>query len=130
MRAVDPSDPVSALSGGTQQRLLIARALALGPRLVLLDRPTRGVDIAAKAAIYASVARAARDGVSFLLFSDELEEYEELCDRIVLLDGPSGAVLRSWSQPERQASAAALEAALRSLPGTCRASAARPLCCC
>jgi len=73
------------LSGGNRQKVLLAKALLTGPRLVVLHNPTRGVDVAAKADIYALLARLAADGVAILLVSDELPELITMSDRILLM---------------------------------------------
>ncbi|GAA3219979.1 sugar ABC transporter ATP-binding protein [Dactylosporangium siamense] len=77
--------PVGALSGGNQQKVVFARQLLAGPRLLLLDEPTRGVDIGAKAEIYRLLHRLADDGMGILLASSELPEPLGVCDRIVVL---------------------------------------------
>ena len=80
--------PISALSGGNQQKVLIGRLLENAPKILLLDEPTRGVDVATKAEIYRTLRRLARDGVAILVISSELIEVVGLCDRVhVMRDG-------------------------------------------
>jgi ABC-type sugar transport system ATPase subunit len=75
-------DPVSALSGGNQQKVLISRWLAANPRVFLLNDPTRGVDVGAKAEIYDLIARVADQGKHVLFSSTELAEYAYVCQRV------------------------------------------------
>ena len=80
--------PISALSGGNQQKVLIGRLLENAPKILLLDEPTRGVDVATKAEIYRTLRALARDGVAILVISSELIEIVGLCDRVhVMRDG-------------------------------------------
>ena len=69
-----PEDPVSTLSGGNQQRVALAKWLATNPRLLILDSPTVGVDVGARAGIFAIIRRLAEAGVAILLISDEVSE--------------------------------------------------------
>lgn len=78
---------IAALSGGNQQKSLIARALLTQPRILLLDDPTRGVDVAAKAEIHSLLCELSRQGLSILVASGELPELLGLCDRILVLAG-------------------------------------------
>jgi ribose transport system ATP-binding protein len=73
------------LSGGNQQKVMLAPALRLEPRLLVLDEPTQGVDVGAKASIHAIVRKVADDGAAVLIASTESEELLALCDRGVLL---------------------------------------------
>ena len=75
--------PVRTLSGGNQQRVVLAKWLATGPRVLILDSPTVGVDIKNKKGIYDIVAGLARDGVGILLISDEVAEIFATCDRVL-----------------------------------------------
>jgi ABC-type sugar transport system ATPase subunit len=77
--------PVLTLSGGNQQKVVLARFLALRPRVLLLDEPTRGVDVATKSQIYGLVRERAAAGCAVLVVSSELPELLGLCDRIVVL---------------------------------------------
>jgi ribose transport system ATP-binding protein len=77
--------PVTGLSGGNQQKCIIARWLLTTPRILLLDDPTRGIDVGAKAELYALIDRLCRDGMAVLLTSSELPELLTLADRIVVL---------------------------------------------
>jgi ribose transport system ATP-binding protein len=84
----------STLSGGNQQKLIIGKWLMTRPRILLLDEPTRGVDVAAKAEIYRQILTAAREGVTVLVASSEIDELMLLCDRIlVLCEGRQRGVL-------------------------------------
>lgn len=76
---------VSRLSGGNQQKVVLGKWLARKPRLLLLDEPTRGVDVGAKAEIYAIVDGLAREGVAILFVSSEMEELIGLADRILVM---------------------------------------------
>jgi simple sugar transport system ATP-binding protein len=85
---LDPADmdrPVGLLSGGTQQKVLLARALATRPHVLILDEPTRGIDIAAKLEIQRRVSQLAAGGVAVVFISSELEEVVRLSDRIIVL---------------------------------------------
>ncbi|HEY3611833.1 MAG TPA: sugar ABC transporter ATP-binding protein [Pseudonocardiaceae bacterium] len=84
MRSVD--QPISSLSGGNQQRAIFGRAFATRPRLLLLDEPTRGVDVGAKAEIYELIDRAATGGMAVLVASSELEELLWIRHRIAVLN--------------------------------------------
>jgi erythritol transport system ATP-binding protein len=77
--------PVTSLSGGNQQKVLIARCLMRNPSLLLLDEPTRGVDVGAKAEIYAILGRLASQGIGVLFTSSEIEETRLLADRALVL---------------------------------------------
>jgi simple sugar transport system ATP-binding protein len=83
--APGPDAPARQLSGGNQQKVLLARWLATRPHVLVLDEPTRGVDIAAKVEIQARVAEMAREGVAVVFISSELDEVVRLSDRIVIL---------------------------------------------
>ena len=77
--------PISDLSGGNQQKAVFGRWLAARPRLLLLDEPTRGVDVGAKAEIYGLIDTAAQDGLAVVVASSELEELLWICHRIVVM---------------------------------------------
>jgi len=81
----DPEALISRLSGGNQQKVLIGRSMRLEPRVLILDEPTQGVDVGAKAAIHSMVDEAAARGACVLVASTESEELVRLCDRIVVL---------------------------------------------
>ena len=85
VRCQSPEQPIRALSGGNQQRAVFGRAMTTEPRILLLDEPTRGVDVGAKAEIYRLVDEAAQSGTAVLVASSELEELMRLCSRIVVL---------------------------------------------
>ena len=85
---VRPSDPnrlIKNLSGGNQQKVLLGRWLATNPELLILDEPTRGIDVGAKAEIQEAVVELAENGVSVVFISSELEEVVRLSERIVVL---------------------------------------------
>jgi ABC-type sugar transport system ATPase subunit len=79
------STEIRHLSGGNQQKVLIGRALAVEPRVLIFDEPTRGVDIGAKQEIYAFIERLVAGGVAIILISSEMEEVLRLSDRIIVL---------------------------------------------
>ena len=80
-----PEIRIGALSGGNQQKVVIARALLTRPRALLLDEPTRGIDVGAKAELRALVRRLAEGGVGIVFVSSDLEEVLGVADRIVVL---------------------------------------------
>lgn len=80
-----PEQKISELSGGNQQKVLLARWLCLNPRLLLLDEPTRGIDVGAKGEIQTLVEDLAESGMGILLISSELEEIIEGSDHVVVL---------------------------------------------
>jgi D-xylose transport system ATP-binding protein len=91
VRAAGLDVPVGRLSGGNQQKVVLGRALMSGPKLVLLDEPTRGIDVGARLEIYALVDRLCAEGCAVILVSSELPELIGISDRILMLrDGRSG----------------------------------------
>ncbi|MGW1721766.1 sugar ABC transporter ATP-binding protein [Streptomyces sp. NPDC002306] len=85
LRPDNPSAPVRTLSGGNQQKAVLARWLLRGCRVLLLDEPTRGVDVGARAELYAVVRRLADEGLAVLLVSSEVPEVLGLADRVLVL---------------------------------------------
>src|SRR5690606_19355088 len=79
--------PIGVLSGGNQQKAVIGRWLHAGSRILLLDEPTRGVDVEAKEGIYRLVRELADKGAGVLFVSSELEELPLVCDRVIALRG-------------------------------------------
>jgi ribose transport system ATP-binding protein len=91
IKASSPDQRVSELSGGNQQKVLLARLLCLDPKVLLLDEPTRGIDVGAKGEVQALVDDLAQAGLAVVLVSSDLEELVEGADRIVVLR--AGAVV-------------------------------------
>jgi ABC-type sugar transport system ATPase subunit len=77
--------PVTALSGGNQQKCILARWLLIEPKVLLLDEPTRGIDVGAKAEIYQLIRRLASQGRAIVMTSSELPELLAVADRIIVL---------------------------------------------
>ncbi|MFE7243151.1 sugar ABC transporter ATP-binding protein [Streptomyces sp. NPDC057580] len=80
-------EPVQRLSGGNQQKALFAKWRARNPRVLLIDEPTRGVDVSAKAEILAAISRLADSGTGVIVTSSELEEVLAICDRLLIFAG-------------------------------------------
>lgn len=78
-------DAVSSLSGGNQQKVALAKMLSVGPRVIFLDEPTRGVDVGAKSEIHKILRELAREGVGIAVISSELPELIGLCDRVLVV---------------------------------------------
>jgi ABC-type sugar transport system ATPase subunit len=77
--------PIASLSGGNQQKAVIARWLVRRPDVLILDEPTKGVDVGAKAEIHRLVGQLAADGVAVLMISSDLEELLALSDRVLVM---------------------------------------------
>jgi ABC-type sugar transport system ATPase subunit len=85
LRAASLSQPVRTLSGGNQQKVGFCKWIASGPRVLLLDDPTRGVDVSAKAEIHTQLRQAAADGLALLVTSSEIPELIDLCDEVLVM---------------------------------------------
>ncbi len=77
--------PVSSLSGGNQQKVAIAKQLAVNPKVILMDEPTRGIDVGAKSEIHRLLRDLARSGIGIIVISSELPELLGLCDRVLVI---------------------------------------------
>ena len=107
-----PSDPVSTLSGGNQQKVVIAKWLMTRPRIILLNDPTRGIDVGTKQEIYRLMRELAGDGASILFYSTDYEELIGCCDRVaVMYDGSIVRELEGEEITERAIIASALNIA-------------------
>jgi len=84
IRLHDPEDPITTLSGGNQQKIVMARWLATDPQVLLLNDPTRGVDLGAKRDLYGLLAELTAQGVGVVMLSSELDEHVELMDRVMV----------------------------------------------
>jgi simple sugar transport system ATP-binding protein len=98
IRADSPKVLIKNLSGGNQQKVVIGRQLHVGSRILLLDEPTRGVDIEAKAQIYRLLRDLAAKGDAVVFVSSEIEELALVADRVMVLS--SGAVAGTFDAPE------------------------------
>ncbi|MCW3840774.1 sugar ABC transporter ATP-binding protein [Micromonospora yasonensis] len=97
IKANSPHQPVGELSGGNQQKVLLARWLATHPRVLMLDEPTRGIDIGTKSEVQALIDDLAVDGLAVMLISSDLEELVGSCDRVLVLR--DGAVAGQLTGP-------------------------------
>ena len=98
IRTPGPDQVAQFLSGGNQQKVVIGKWLALGPKLLLLDEPTRGIDVGAKQEIYSLMDALAAEGMAILFVSSEMEEIIGMSDRIYVMH--EGAVSGELSRQE------------------------------
>jgi ABC-type sugar transport system ATPase subunit len=103
IRLASLDQEVLDLSGGNQQKVVIARWLALRPRILIVDEPTRGIDVGAKAEVHALMSQLAREGVAIVMISSELPEVMGMSDRmLVMREGRVvGEVMRDQATPEQ-----------------------------
>jgi simple sugar transport system ATP-binding protein len=85
IKARDAEQPIGLLSGGNQQKALLARWLATEPKMLILDEPTRGIDVGAKAEIHKLISELAGQGVAILMISSELPEVLGMSDRVLVM---------------------------------------------
>ena len=85
IRARSPRQPVGTLSGGNQQKASFGRLLHQNAEILLLDEPTRGIDIGSKAKVYEAIAGAAEEGKAILMISSYLPELSGMCDRLAVM---------------------------------------------
>lgn len=85
IRVASPAVNVGSLSGGNQQKVLLSRWLEIGPKVLILDEPTRGVDIGAKSEIYRIIDELAKRGIGVIVISSELPEVIGTCDRVLVM---------------------------------------------
>ena len=109
IRTRTPSQDVASLSGGNQQKVVLGRSLMPNPRILILDEPTRGIDVVAKAEVHGTIDRLAKEGLAVLLISSELPEILGMSDRIMVMrDGSfAGEVTRAEASEERLVAMAA-----------------------
>ena len=89
--------PAGSLSGGNQQKLVIAKWLMRKPRIILLNDPTRGIDVGTKQEIYQLLRKLADDGAAIILYSTDYDELIGCCDKVLVMY--DGAVSGRWSAP-------------------------------
>lgn len=85
VRCRDAEQPIRELSGGNQQKIVIAKWLETNPSILILDEPTRGIDVGAKSEVHRLVADLAKEGVAVLLISSDLPEVLTMCDRVLVM---------------------------------------------
>nr|WP_126877260.1 sugar ABC transporter ATP-binding protein [Paraburkholderia kururiensis] len=108
LKAGDLNAPVGTLSGGNQQKVVLGKWLATGPRVLIIDEPTRGIDVGAKAEVYGALAELVREGMAVLMISSELPEVLGMADRVLVMhEGRiTAAIARAEATEERIMSAA------------------------
>jgi rhamnose transport system ATP-binding protein len=108
LKASDLDAPVGTLSGGNQQKVVLGKWLATGPEVLIIDEPTRGIDVGAKAEVYRTLAELVREGMAVLMISSELPEVLGMADRILVMhEGRiSAEIARADANEERVMSAA------------------------
>jgi ABC-type sugar transport system ATPase subunit len=113
VRAASLAQPAATLSGGNQQKMLLARFLLTKPKVVVLDEPTRGVDVGARADIYGLMNRMTAEGVAIVMISSDLPELLGMSDRVVVMrEGRvTGELTRAQATPEAVMALATREAA-------------------
>ena len=127
LRAASPLVPISTLSGGNQQKAILARCLFASPALLMLDEPTRGIDLAAKAEIYDLIRDLARRGYGIIMCSSELPEILTLCHRVVVFrDGQVTARFDHADATEEGILAAAASSSTHGAPPPDRAAPPSP----
>jgi len=90
--------PIGTLSGGNQQKVVIGRWVYAGSKILLLDEPTRGVDVEAKVQIYSIIRKLAAEGKSVIFISSEIEELPQVCDRVLVLQ--NGRITKEFRAPD------------------------------
>jgi erythritol transport system ATP-binding protein len=85
IKTQSPNQPITSLSGGNQQKVVIAKSLLTEPRVLLLDEPTRGIDVGAKAEVFEIMNELAGKGLAVLFVSSELPEMFTIPDRVIVL---------------------------------------------
>ena len=85
IKGASADKPVDRLSGGNQQKVVIGRWLQSKPKVLILDEPTRGVDVGARAEIHKLIRGLAREGMAVLVISSDPEELPDLCDRVLIM---------------------------------------------
>ncbi|HVW50291.1 MAG TPA: sugar ABC transporter ATP-binding protein [Trinickia sp.] len=108
LKANDLDAPVATLSGGNQQKVVLGKWLATGPQVLIVDEPTRGIDVGAKAEVYAALSDLVSGGVAVLMISSELPEVIGMADRVLVMhEGRiSAEIARAEASEERIMSAA------------------------
>jgi rhamnose transport system ATP-binding protein len=108
LKAGDLNAPVGTLSGGNQQKVVLGKWLATNPKVLIIDEPTRGIDVGAKAEVYRTLAELVREGMAVLMISSELPEVLGMADRILVMhEGRISAdIPRAEANEERVMSAA------------------------
>ena len=81
-----PFQNIGSLSGGNQQKLMLAKLLAMKPKVLILDEPTRGIDVGAKAEIHQLLRKLSDEGISIIVISSEMPETVGVCDRVVVIN--------------------------------------------
>jgi len=111
VRPRDPRVLLGALSGGNQQKVLLAKWFQTSPRLVLLDEPTQGVDVGARAQVFSAIGKVAEEGATVLCASSDYEQLAAICDRVLVF---SRGVIVSELSGDRISKSAIAEACYRS----------------
>jgi rhamnose transport system ATP-binding protein len=96
LRAAALSVPVGTLSGGNQQKVVIGKWLATKPKVIILDEPTKGIDIGSKAAVHAFMSELAGEGLSVIMVSSELPEILGMSDRVLVMR--EGRMAGTWER--------------------------------
>jgi ribose transport system ATP-binding protein len=97
IKAHSDSQPINTLSGGNQQKCILARWMRREPKVLLLDEPTQGVDVGARAEIYSLITRAVQGGASAIVVTSDFEELARVCDRVIVLAG--GRIVAELTHP-------------------------------
>ncbi len=98
IKVASVENPVSSLSGGNQQKVVIGKALMTNPKLLLMDEPSRGIDIGAKAEVFQEMRKLAAKGLGILFVTSDLEEVMSLSDRILVMS--KGRVIKEFTQAD------------------------------
>ena len=103
IRARGPEQFVRQLSGGNQQKVVLSKWVAIKPRVLIMDEPTRGIDVAAKAEIHALMSKLAGEGMAVLMISSDLPEVLGMSDRVLVMNG--GAIVAEFDRADAHADA-------------------------